>query len=158
MISTSFSLIQNIATRCLEWSLSFLIGFPAQTEQPLLAGNMSESHQHDWVTQGQMLLDQRFMLKAAVSNVHGGKKDAGNLCAAPPVTHGHLGPVPLNWSCYSIQHQHTQSWQKLFQDLETVCLLTCHTGCWQSESNKIQEIFTFTCYCEELGRWKDISV
>ena len=57
-----------------------------------MAGNMSESHQHDWVTQGQMLLDQRFMLKAAVSNVHGGKKDAGNLCAAPPVTHGHLGP------------------------------------------------------------------
>ena len=61
-------------------------------EQPLLAGNMSESHQHDWVTQGQMLLDQRFMLKAAVSNVHGGKKDAGNLCAAPPVAHGHLRP------------------------------------------------------------------
>lgn len=57
-----------------------------------MAGNMSGSHQHDWVTQGQMLLDQRFTLKAAVSNVHGGKKDAGNRCAAPPVTHGHHRP------------------------------------------------------------------
>ena len=86
MISTSFFLIQNIATGRLEWGLSF------QTEQPLSAGNVSESHQHDWVTQGQMLPDQRVMLKAAVSNVHGGKKDAGNPCAAPPVTHGHHGP------------------------------------------------------------------
>lgn len=67
-------------------------------------------------------------------------------------------PVLLNWPSYSIQHQHTQSWQKLFQDVETG-LPTAQTGHWQSALwVKIQEIFTFSCYCEELGCWKEGSI